>query len=51
MQPEQPNPWWIVNMVFAKLVRTAGAKEVELQGASSASGRRNAAVEAALGET
>jgi hypothetical protein len=35
MQPEQPNPWPIVIMTFAKMVSAAGAKEAELQGASS----------------
>jgi hypothetical protein len=35
MQPEQPNPWHIVEVVFLKMISAAGAKEVELQGASS----------------
>ena len=35
MQPEQPNPWHIVNMIFFKMISAAGAKEAELQGASS----------------
>ena len=35
MQPEQPNPWYIVVLIFAKMIRAAGAKETELQGASS----------------
>ena len=35
MQPDQPNPWFIMNVVFAKMASAAGAKEVELQGASS----------------
>jgi hypothetical protein len=50
MQPEQPNPWFIVSMVFLKMVSAAGAKEAELQGSSSVV-RRNAAHEAAQGET
>jgi hypothetical protein len=35
MQPEQPNPWHIVLFIFTKMVSAAGAKEAELQGASS----------------
>ena len=50
MQPEQPNPWLIVAMIFAKMISTAGAKEAELQGASSVV-RGNAAIEAMQGET
>ena len=53
MQPAQPNPWLIVVLIFAKMISAAGAKEAELQGASSVV-RRNAVVEAAgvgLGET
>ena len=50
MQPEQPNPWLIVLMIFHKMVGVAGAKEAELQGSSSVM-RRNAAIEAMQGET
>ena len=50
MQPEQPNPWHIVAMIFAKMISAAGAKEAELQGSSSVV-RRNAATEAVQGET
>ena len=50
MQPAQPNPWWIVAMIFAKMISAAGAKEAELQGASSVV-RRNAVAEAMQGET
>ena len=50
MQPEQPNPWRIVNVIFTKMISTAGAKEAELQGASSVV-RRNEAMEAVAGET
>jgi hypothetical protein len=50
MQPEQPNPWHIVGMIFLKMVSAAGAKEVELQGASSVM-RGNALGEAVMGET
>ena len=35
MQPTQPNPWHIVAFIFAKMISAAGAKEAELQGASS----------------
>ena len=50
MQPEQPNPWLIVLMIFDKMIRTVGAKEAELQGASSVV-RGNAMAEAMQGET
>ena len=50
MQPDQPSPWMIVNMIFVKMISAAGAKEAELQGASSVV-RRNAVIEAAQGET
>jgi hypothetical protein len=50
MQPEQPNPWLIVSMIFAKMISAAGAKEAELQGASSVV-RRNTVLEAIHGET
>jgi hypothetical protein len=50
MQPDQPNPWLIVVFSFMKMISAAGAKEAELQGASSVV-RRNAVVEAMQGET
>ena len=50
MQPEQPNPWVIVNFIFLKMISVAGAKEAELQGASSVV-RGNAMQEAMRGET
>ena len=50
MQPDQPNPWFMVIMIFTKMISTAGAKEAELQGASSAV-RVSAVNEAAQGET
>ena len=50
MQPEQPNPWHMIFMIFTKMISTAGAKEAELQGASSVV-RRNAVTEAIQGET
>ena len=50
MQPEQPNPWHIVVFIFLKMISAAGAKEAELQGASSVM-RGNAVIEAIQGET
>jgi hypothetical protein len=51
MQPNQPDPWVILlGMVFMKMVSAAGAKEAELQGASSVM-RGNAITEALTGET
>ena len=50
MQPEQPNPWQIVGMIFLKMISAAGAKEAELQGSSSVV-RRNAVTEAIQGQT
>jgi hypothetical protein len=50
MQPAQPNPYHIVMMIFAKMISAAGAKETELQGASSVV-RVNTVAEASHGET
>ena len=50
MQPAQPNPHFIMIMIFVKMVSAAGAKEAELQGSSSVV-RRNAVMEAMQGET
>ena len=50
MQPTQPNPRHIVLFIFTKMISAAGAKEAELQGASSVV-RGNAVVEAAQGQT
>ena len=50
MQPAQPNSWLIVIMIIAKMTSAAGAKEAELQGASSVV-RGNAVIEAMRGET
>ena len=50
MQPGQPNPWLIVLMIFAKMTGAAGAKETELQGASSVV-RQSAVSKATQGET
>ena len=50
MQPERPNPWHIVNFIFAKMKSSAGVKEAELQGSSSIM-RGNAVTEAMQGET
>ena len=49
MQPDQPSPWMILNMIFAKMISAAGAKEAELQGASSfVRGRRGNVVTDAI---
>ena len=50
MQPDQPNPWMIVSAICFKMISVAGAKEAELQGASSVV-RANAVTEAMQGET
>ena len=51
MQPDQPNPWIIVHLIFVKMISAAGAKEAELQGSSSVV-RGNAVNEAIMrGET
>ena len=50
MQPEQPNPLNILSVTFAKMISAAGAKEAELQVASSVV-RGNAITEAMQGET
>jgi hypothetical protein len=50
LQPEQPNPWHIVLYIFMTMISAAGAKEAELQGASSVM-RGNVAIEAIQGET
>ena len=50
MQPDQPNPWRIVFLIFIKMIAAAGAKEAELQGSSSVV-RGNAVAEAMRGET
>jgi hypothetical protein len=51
MQPEQPNPWNIVGTIFAKMISAAGAKESELQGASSVVRVNTTFAEVAPGET
>ena len=50
MQPDQPNPWFIVAMIFGKMISTAGAKGAELQGSSSVM-RLNAVIEAVRSNT
>ena len=47
MQPDQPNPWHMVFVIFMKMVSAAGAKEAELQGASSVIRGNNWLIEAA----
>ena len=44
MQPDQPDPCWIVVFIFDAMIRAAGAKEVKLQGSSSFV-RRNVTLE------
>ena len=50
MQPDQPNPFVIVIMIFVKMTSAAGAKEAELQGSSSKM-RDNTVILAIQGET
>jgi hypothetical protein len=50
MQPEQPNLWHIMAVIFVNMSSGAGAKKVELQGSSSVI-HRNVALEAMHGET
>ena len=50
MPPVQPNPENIVVFIFLKMISAAGAKEAELQGASSVM-RVNVLAEAAIFET
>jgi hypothetical protein len=51
MQPTQPNPWLTLNMVVDNMQATAGARQKELEGASSSSGRKNAVIDAVSGVT
>jgi hypothetical protein len=51
MQPAQPNPWIALNMVVNNMLATAGARQKELEGASSQSGRKNTALDAFSGVT
>jgi hypothetical protein len=48
MQPAQPNPWFTANFIFLKMINAAGAREAELQGASSVV-HGNAVIEAIEG--
>ena len=36
LQPEPPNPWNIVLLIFTKMISAPGAKEAALHGSSSA---------------
>ena len=51
MQPAQPSPWLALAMVVANMVATVGARQKELEGASSQSGRKAAGVDAISGVT
>ena len=51
MQPAQPNPWLALSIAVDNMVSTSGARQKELEGASSSSGRKNAAVDAWTGVT
>ena len=41
MQPAQPNPWFPLSQVSDNMMKMAGARQQELEGASSMSGRKN----------
>ena len=51
MQPAQPNPRHALSMVVVNMMATAGARQKELEGASSSSGRKAAGVDAISGVT
>ena len=51
MQPAQPNPWVALTMVVGNMVATVGARQRELEGASSQSGRKAAGLDAVSGVT
>ena len=51
MQPAQPNPRLALTMVVSNMMATAGARQKELEGASSSSGRKMAGVDAISGVT
>jgi hypothetical protein len=46
MQPAQLNPWLALAMVVANMRETVAARQKELEGASSYSGRKNATTDA-----
>jgi hypothetical protein len=46
MQPAQPNPWITLSNVVSNMMTTAGARQQELEGASTMSGRKNEAQDA-----
>ena len=48
MQPAQPNPWGTLQVVVINMEATAGARQRELEGATSISGRKNAAADAII---
>jgi hypothetical protein len=49
MQPAQPSPWILLTRVVGNMIATAGGRQKELEGASSSTGRKNAAVDALTG--
>jgi hypothetical protein len=49
MQPTQPNPWLALQLVNNNMMATAGARQKELEGASTMSGRKNEATDAMSG--
>ena len=49
MQPAQANPWLAFNMVVIDMLKTVGARQMELEGASSHSGRKNTAIDSLSG--
>jgi hypothetical protein len=48
MQPAHPNPWMGLATVVVNMLVAAGARQKELEGASSQSGRKSAALDAFL---
>jgi hypothetical protein len=46
MQPAHPNPWMALFTVVGTMMATAGARQKELEGASSMSGRKNVVMDA-----
>ena len=51
IQPAQPNPLLAFTTANEKMVKTAAARQKELEGASSQSGRKAAGVDAVSGVT
>ena len=51
MQPAQPNPWLALTMVVINMMTTVGARQRELEGVSTMSGRKAAGLDAVSGVT